>query len=106
MSKQSSDNFLENRLKSLLGIYQKILFIGLGNPIKGDDGVGVHISETLNKFRKRSQVEIITCYNSPANYLGKIVAKDPDFIIFIDSIFHPDFLNKNLEQYHQHLILP
>jgi hydrogenase 3 maturation protease len=93
MPNLSSDNYLIYRLRNIFNNYQKILIIGLGNPIRGDDGLGVHITETLNSDNKLCYPEILTCYNSPANYLGKIIEYKPDFIIFVDSIYHENFEN-------------
>lgn len=90
MTQQYSDNYLVNRLNSIMQDYQRVAFIGLGNPINGDDGVGVYISDKLIEIPNKNSL-ILSCYNIPVNYLGKIVEYKPDFLIFIDAIYHPEF---------------
>ena len=82
---------LDKKLKSITLSNQRMVIIGLGNPIKGDDGIGVYITEKLKENQNNMQVNILTCYNSPANYLGKIATLNPDFIIFIDAVYHSKF---------------
>ncbi len=91
MAQQFSDNYIVERLDSIMQENQRIAFIGLGNPIKGDDGVGVYISDKLIEITNSQVPYILSCYHVPANYLGKIVNYNPDYVIFIDAIFHPDF---------------
>lgn len=91
MVQQFSDDYLITRLSRIMAENQRIAFIGLGNPIKGDDGVGVYISDKLIELTNSQNPYVLSCYNVPANYLGKIVKYNPDYLVFIDAIFHPDF---------------
>ncbi|MCE7735498.1 MAG: hydrogenase maturation protease [Candidatus Heimdallarchaeota archaeon] len=91
MTQQFSDNYLVDRLNKIMQEYQRIAFIGLGNPIKGDDAVGIYISDKLIETTNSQIPYILSCYHVPANYLGKIVTYNPDYLIFLDAIFHPDF---------------
>ncbi|OLS24348.1 MAG: Hydrogenase 3 maturation protease [Candidatus Heimdallarchaeota archaeon LC_2] len=85
-------NHLDSKLISILVNFKKVIIIGLGNPIKGDDGAGVYITEKLKGSQKKNSINILSCYNSPANYLGKIVKFNPDFVLFIDAVYHPNFI--------------
>ncbi|HMK43352.1 MAG TPA: hydrogenase maturation protease [Dissulfurispiraceae bacterium] len=61
---------------------QKILVIGYGNPLRGDDGFGVYASEQLQRILKDDSVNILTVHQ-----LGPELAEDvseADFIIFMD----------------------
>ena len=60
-----------------------IVFVGMGNRIKGDDGVGIYISQELEKW---GNLKVITAENSIENYLGKINKQNVDSIIFIDAV--------------------
>ena len=82
---------LDSKLNTIFVKFQRVIIIGLGNPIKGDDGAGVYITEKLKESQNKNLINIITCYNSPANYLGKISKYNPDFVLFIDAVYHPNF---------------
>lgn len=59
----------------------KILFVGIGNLLKKDDGVGVYIS---NRIKKRDNIDSLTVETSIENYIGKINTLNPDILILID----------------------
>ena len=60
---------------------KKILFIGIGNILKMDDGVGVYISR---KVKNRESVSSLTVETSIENYIGKITSLNPDILVLID----------------------
>jgi hydrogenase maturation protease len=69
-------------LNELLAQKDKMkLFVGIGNLLKSDDGVGVYISK---KIKNKSSVTSLTVEASIENYIGKIVTMDPDILILID----------------------
>ena len=72
-----------NKLDSLLFSHDKILFVGVGNVLKSDDGVGVYICKQIvpNNFILTLNVEM-----SIENYIGKIEKINPDLVIIIDSV--------------------
>ena len=61
----------------------KILFVGIGNLLRRDDGVGVHIcgksqtNDIVNKLNTEVSIE---------NYIGKINETAPDLLILIDCV--------------------
>ena len=57
------------------------LFVGIGNLLKKDDGVGVYISE---RIRETKNIIKLTVEVSIENYIGKINRIDPDHLILID----------------------
>jgi hydrogenase maturation protease len=59
------------------------LFVGIGNLLKKDDGVGVYISK---KIKNRSDVSALTVETSIENYIGKINSLDPNILILIDCV--------------------
>jgi len=78
-------NFEE--LKQILSLTpkQKVVFVGLGNRIRGDDEAGL---EFINQFRQHKLIpeqQLIKCYTTPENYLSKIIKQKPDMVIFIDT---------------------
>jgi hydrogenase 3 maturation protease len=61
----------------------KVLILGVGNPLRGDDGAGPYLLERL-----RGQVEatLLNCEEVPENYLGKIAENQPDIVLIIDAL--------------------
>jgi hydrogenase 3 maturation protease len=62
---------------------RKILFVGIGNLLKSDDGVGVYISSNL---KSSCSVSVLTVEVSLENYIGKINSLNPDILILIDCV--------------------
>ena len=62
---------------------KKKLFVGIGNVLKTDDGIGVYISR---KIRERDNITSLTVETSIENYIGKINTLNPDILILIDCV--------------------
>jgi hydrogenase 3 maturation protease len=62
---------------------KKTLFVGIGNILKMDDGVGVYISK---RIRNNDIVSSLTVEVSIENYIGKIINLNPDILILIDCV--------------------
>jgi hydrogenase 3 maturation protease len=62
---------------------RKILFVGIGNVLKSDDGVGVYIS---NRIKDRANISSLTVEASIENYIGKINSINPDILVLIDCV--------------------
>jgi hydrogenase 3 maturation protease len=60
---------------------KKILFVGIGNLLKMDDGVGVYISR---KIRNEGKISALNAETSIENYIGKINSMNPDLLVLID----------------------
>ncbi len=61
----------------------KIVIVGIGNILKGDDGFGpVLISRIKNKVK----AVCIDAQGAPENYIGKITQEKPDLILLIDAV--------------------
>ncbi|MDP4224134.1 MAG: hydrogenase maturation protease [Bacteroidota bacterium] len=60
---------------------KKILFVGIGNILKMDDGVGVYISSNI---KSTSLISALTVEVSLENYIGKINSLNPDVLVLID----------------------
>jgi hydrogenase 3 maturation protease len=72
---------IEKKLTPL--IKGKVLVIGAGNSLKGDDGLGCVLSETLKKY---GNIDVLDAGVSIENYLGTIIKKKPDTIIIVDAV--------------------
>jgi hydrogenase 3 maturation protease len=67
--------------KILSGKYRKILFVGIGNVLKSDDGAGVYI---CNRIRNRNNISSLSVEVSIENYIGKINSLKPEILILVD----------------------
>lgn len=64
-------------------ISKNTVIMGIGNPDRGDDAVGIFVSEELKKKGAR---RIFSCYEVPENYITKVCDMDPDTVVFIDAV--------------------
>ncbi len=62
---------------------RKILFVGVGNLLRKDDGAGVYIS---TRIRETENIRVLTPEVSIENYIGKINATDHDTLVLIDCV--------------------
>jgi len=67
----------------LRGKDRKILFVGIGNLLRQDDGIGVYISTRL---KETDNIKVITAEVSIENYIGKINSTDHDTLVLIDCV--------------------
>ncbi len=72
-----------DNLNDLLSSYASILFVGIGNVLRSDDGAGVYIS---NRIVSRGKVAALTVEASIENYIGKINSIDPGVLVLIDCV--------------------
>jgi len=75
-------------LQAGLKIPGRIVILGVGNPLKGDDAAGLLIVEQVMKnvpARARPGVRIFRTYDVPENYTGKIRKFKPARILIIDA---------------------
>jgi hydrogenase 3 maturation protease len=62
---------------------RKILFAGIGNVLKSDDGAGVYISSRISS---NDHITALTVETGIENYIGKINSLDPDILVLIDCV--------------------
>lgn len=68
---------LKRRLKG------KVVILGIGNTLKGDDGFG---PELIKQLKGRVTAELIDGGVAPENYLKPIVDLRPDTIMILDAV--------------------
>lgn len=81
---------MENIFTSILK--GKVVIVGIGNIIRGDDGFGPALIE---KLKNTAGVVCLDAGTAPENYLGKIVGENPDTILIVDAVC----LDKNPGEY-------
>lgn len=62
---------------------KKVLILGIGNRMRGDDGVGSILAERLGK--KKLDIPIIDAGDVPENYLGPIEVSGVDLVLVLDA---------------------
>ena len=91
----------------------KVIILGVGNDLRGDDGVGSLLAKGLKGMVKGI---VYDGGVSPENYIGKIIKEKPDIILIVDAldmggepgkvaIFEPEQLGRDEFSTH-HLSLP
>jgi hydrogenase maturation protease len=71
----------ENLTDLLSDKNRKILFVGIGNILRQDDGAGVYVSTHINETEN---IRVLTPEVSIENYIGKINSIDHDTLVLID----------------------
>jgi len=67
-------------------IKKKTVIVGVGNPLKGDDGAGVSIVKKLMEKINSDKIEFFVVEEVIENYLGKIEKINPDSLIIFDAV--------------------
>ena len=71
---------IEKKLKeSLKG---KVLILGIGNPLRTDDGFGSLLADRL---KDRVAATVIDAKSVPENYINKLIDENPDTIVILDA---------------------
>ena len=73
----------ENTLKDYP--VNKIGFIGLGNPLRGDDAAGLVFLNRLHDLNQFKEAYFIEAGTNPENYLQQIVDCPASLVVFIDA---------------------
>lgn len=74
---------IENLIQLIKETNKVKLFVGIGNVLKSDDGIGVYIS---NHIKESKSIQKLTVEVSIENYLGKINSLNSDVLILIDCV--------------------
>jgi len=61
----------------------KVIIVGIGNILRGDDGLGPHLIAALKGKTDRLCFDAGT---APENYLGKIAKEEPDTVLLVDAV--------------------
>ncbi len=78
---------LEQELKIFTEEYIKIIFLCIGNDMRGDDAIGPLMAKNLAQlFQSQPEFIVINAETVPENYTGVIRNETPSHIIFIDAV--------------------
>lgn len=59
-----------------------ILIVGIGNPMKGDDGAGPAVAEGITPSK---DISALNCLEAPENYIGKIARSGAATVLLADA---------------------
>ena len=77
---------IQKRLKEKLSVAQRVVVLGVGSPLRSDDGAGMLVIENLLESLP-SCPQLLLCggETAPENFTGKIKAFQPDLLIVVDA---------------------
>ncbi|MCM8781501.1 MAG: hydrogenase 3 maturation endopeptidase HyCI, partial [Candidatus Omnitrophica bacterium] len=72
---------LLNKLEKILK--GKILLLGIGNTLRGDDAFGLTLA---NRLRDKVAFKVFEVGVAVENFLGAIIKEKPDTVLFVDAV--------------------
>jgi hydrogenase 3 maturation protease len=75
---------IEDALKRWLKGYSKLVILGIGNPLRGDDSLGLEIVKRL-RGKLPKNVTVIEGGLTPENFIGKIKKIKPSHVLLVDA---------------------
>jgi len=76
--RKALETFFQGTLKAAL--------MGIGNPLRRDDAVGLRVLQGVrDRFGPSRSVVFIECETTPENYVGVLREEQPSHILFIDA---------------------
>jgi hydrogenase maturation protease len=65
---------------------EKTCFVGMGNPLMGDDAAGVYVVDGIRDLIDSSTVSVLNVEDVIENYVYKIAESDCDNVVVIDAM--------------------
>lgn len=65
--------------------YERMVFVGLGNELRADDGAGLKLVERLKSKKEFNNSHFIFAERNPENHLQEIISYNPQIVIFVDA---------------------
>jgi hydrogenase 3 maturation protease len=78
-------NFMDLRTDLQGYAARRIFFVGLGNPMRGDDSAGLELLDLVRLSGFFPGAGFLPACTNPENFLEQIVAAEPDLVIFMDA---------------------
>ena len=83
--KQSSLNKDLAKLGKLLTRHERVVLLGVGSELRGDDFAGVMLAERLEKTVRSPLFKALAGHTAPENFTGEILAHKPNLVIIVDA---------------------
>ncbi|MBS7615336.1 hydrogenase maturation peptidase HycI [Candidatus Bathyarchaeota archaeon] len=75
---------LKNQLFRWIRGCKRLVVLGVGNPMRGDDAVGIEVVKRL--FRRVPEwIRVLDCGTTPENFLPEIEAYRPTHVLIVDA---------------------
>jgi hydrogenase 3 maturation protease len=65
---------------------QRTMLVGIGNPLRGDDGVGPYIVELVRRRCASPRLEFLNVEDVPENFAFRIAAGEARNVVFVDAV--------------------
>lgn len=79
---------LVNVLRSKVTGVDRVLIVGLGNVLRGDDGLGIYVARKLKRsLRGSNNVKVLVCEGGLENSLDIVLKYKPKCLIIIDAVY-------------------
>jgi hydrogenase 3 maturation protease len=62
---------------------KRYVIVGVGNPLRGDDGAG---SFLVNRLHGKTHVPLVDAGDVPENYLGVVKSAQPELVLIVDAV--------------------
>jgi len=82
--RQTESGNIEGDLKKWLSDSRRVAIIGIGNPLRRDDFVGMEVVEAL-QGRVSKSVYLVECETSPESFIGPITEFSPTHTLIVDA---------------------
>jgi hydrogenase 3 maturation protease len=76
----------KTNLSTWLEDFERLVIMGIGNPLRRDDAIGIEIVKLL-KSQVPESVKLIECEILPENYLEEIKDFGPTYVLLIDAAY-------------------
>ena len=80
----NSSSELRDQLYAWLKGCRRLVVLGIGNPLRGDDAVGLRVIQNLSE-KTLENVLLLECDTVPENYISKIEEFNPTHVLMIDA---------------------
>jgi hydrogenase 3 maturation protease len=77
---------LSGELEKWLKHCRKLVIVGIGNPLRGDDALGLRILKEL-EGKVPPNVELIECETTPESFTEEIEQSRPSHVLFVDAAY-------------------
>lgn len=65
---------------------EKTMLVGIGNPLRGDDGVGPYIVELVRRRGASPRLEFLNVEDVPENFVFRLAAAEARNVVFVDAV--------------------
>lgn len=79
------ENALKDVLERSLKKDESLVFVGMGNPLRGDDGIGVMIATKLSETLRHKRVKILVVGERVDLLPSKLEGLKPAMLLFFDA---------------------